>query len=108
MVVRKRIAVHGDCDDPVAAVERQLRRESGGPPVDGPPDDLAGSRLHAGAFEHVDEPHTRPAGIAHQIATDVVGDARDRHVVLDQIHSQKVVVREPQLVVDHAVHAKVP
>ncbi len=72
---RQRLAVHADRDQGVAAVEGG-DGEAARVPVDGAADDLVGAGVDPGLVEQVVEPHAEPAGVADQLAADLVRDAR--------------------------------
>ena len=64
--------------------------------------------LHAGHVEHVAQVHACPQGVADEPAADLVGDAGDGHVLLEERHRLQVVVGQRDLAVDQAVDAQLP
>ncbi len=108
MLDRQGDAVHADGDDGVPTIEGVLGWEPVVPAVKRPADDLGRAVLDAGRFEEPLERHTEPAGVADETATDLVGDAGHGDVGLDHRPAEQIVVRQLELVVDHAVDAQRP
>ena len=106
MLDRQRLAVHADGDHGVAPVTCSLDREAALVAVDGSADDLVGAGLHAGLVEQVVEAGAEPAGVAGELAADLVGHAGQRDVALDHLPVEQVVVGQLELVVDHAGDAQ--
>ena len=105
---RQRPAVHADGDHGVAAVGGQGERRADRHPVDVGGQDLVGAAADAGAVEQVGQADAEPARAADVGTADVVGDAGERDVALDQGHRQQVVEREGLLLADVAVDGQRP
>ncbi len=60
--------------------------------------------LDAGQGEHLAEVDAPPQGVADEIAADLVRDAGDRHVLLEDRHRGELAEREVDLSVDHPAH----
>ena len=108
VVDRERLAVHADDEHRRALAVDGIDREPAGVAVDRATDDLVGALLHAGFLEDLGEGDAEPAGGAGEAAADLVGDAGERDVGLDEVPLQQVVVGEGDLVVDHALHGQLP
>ena len=90
-------------DHGVAAVGGDPQRRADGHAVDVGGEDLVGAVAHAGPVEQVGEPHAEPPGAADVRAADVVGDAGQGDVALDQVHLEQVLEAEGDLLLDVAV-----
>src|SRR5215207_1283767 len=111
----KLVAVKAEGDQGFAAVEGQLRFESGSPAVDAASDELfcAGAAAHvagadAGLFENVGEENAGPTAVGDQATPHLVGDAREGHVGLAGGHGEQVIVAEFQRVAHRAANSKRP
>ena len=104
----QRLAVHADGDQRGAAVEGDLQREAGGEPVDGDADDLLGTVLRPGLPQEVGQQHALPAGVADEVAADLVRHAGQGDDLLDHVAVQQVGEGQLDLVVDHPGDAQRP
>ena len=68
------------------------RREAGCEAVDRAAHDLLALGLDAGHVEHLAQVDARPQGVADEVVADLVGDAGDGHVLLEERHRLQVVV----------------
>ena len=90
-------AARRSCRRPAARRGRRAAPRSGVPqvkPSDRPADDLVGAGLRLGLVEQVRERYAEPAGVADQVAADLVGDAGQRDVPLDHGPAQQLVEGE--------------
>jgi hypothetical protein len=103
MLAGERLVVHahGDHRHP-RLVHDPLDRHAGCETVHRPTDQLVGIGLDSGQAEDVAQRHAGPLGVADQVAADLVGHARDRHVLGDDRERHELVVRQLHLPVDHA------
>ena len=58
--------------------------------------------------QHVAQPDAGPQRVAHELAADIVRDAGDGHVLVEQGHRLELVVGERQLLVHHAGDGDLP
>ena len=109
MLGRQRITVHRDRDQrlPVRVVQPG-GREACRPAIERVADELAGTRLHAGAVEQLAKPDALPQRVADQVAANLVADAGDGHVLLVHLHRQQLGVGEREGVVNHPVDVQRP
>ncbi len=93
MLGRQRLTGHPDGDHRLSSGRhRPVGREADGEPIDGPADDLGRARLDAGRSKQLLEPDARPQCVADEMLADLVADAGDRHVLLDERHVEQVVI----------------
>jgi hypothetical protein len=81
---RQRLAVHRDGQHRVPAVGDDGGRRAAGPAVDRPAEQLVGAGPDAGLLQQRAEQDAGPAGVADVRSADLVRDAGQRDVPLDQ------------------------
>ena len=104
---RERLAVHPDRHERVTTVERG-DGEAARPAVDRPADDLVGVVVDAGVSQQVVEAHAEPSRRADQPAAHLVRDTGHRHVRLDDLALEQLLVRQLERPADHARDLQTP
>ena len=98
MVGGQGLPVHADRDHRLAVVGEGVdRREADGEAVDRAADDLGRVGADAGPVEQLLEPDAGPQRVADEVAADLVADAGDRHVLLEEGQGDQLVVGELDL-----------
>jgi hypothetical protein len=106
---RQGLAVHPDRDHRHARlVHDPLDRHPDREAVNRPAHELGRRILDAGHRQHPPELDAAPGRVADKVAADLVRDAGDRHVLLDDRQLDEVGVRQRDLAVDEALHGQRP
>ena len=102
----QRVAIHRDCDERPASVEHELGREPDRETIDRSSHQLRRPGLQSGELQHSGERDPRPKSVAYEVTTHLIRYAGDGDVILDELHSEQVVVGERKRVVDESGDAQ--
>ena len=105
---RQRLTIHRESHNRVTSIAHHRRRKSRRPAVDRTSNHLRCLWVRANFVEEFTQRDAHPSSRAHELPADLVGNARQRDLSLDEFSRQQVFVRVRTFFVDHSFDGQLP